>query len=123
MATRIRLARGGAKKNPYYRIVVADARAPRDGDFIEKIGTYNPMLPKSDEKRLLVDAERVKYWLGTGAQPSETVARFLRSTGMYDAKPKYTPKEKVEKLPPRAAARKAAEEKATAAAADEAASA
>jgi len=76
MSLRIRLSRGGAKKRPFYRIVVADARSPRDGRFIEKIGTYDPMLPK-DAVRVKLDTERAKYWLERGAQPSERCARFL----------------------------------------------
>ena len=112
MATKIRLARGGAKKRPFYRIVVADVRAPRDGAFIEKLGTYNPLLPKDSAERIKYDAERVKYWLSVGAKPTDSVARFLRSDGLWTEEPKYTAKEKVVKLPPRAAARKAAEEEA-----------
>lgn len=109
MATKIRFARGGAKKKPFYRIVVADERAPRDGDYIERVGTYNPLLPKDSAERVKYDAERVKYWLSTGAQPTEAVARFLRTDGLYTVKPKYTPKPKSEKLAPRAQARKEAE--------------
>ena len=82
MPLRIRLSRGGAKKRPYYRIVVADSRMPRDGRFIEKIGSYDPMLPKDDEKRIQFDSERVKHWLGMGAQPSDRVARFLGQAGV-----------------------------------------
>ncbi len=77
MALKLRLARGGAKKRPYYSIVVADARMPRDGRFIEKIGRYNPLLAKDDEKRVQIDAERAKHWLDRGAQPTDRVARFL----------------------------------------------
>ena len=73
----IRLSRGGAKKRPYYHIVVADSRSPRDGRFIEKIGAYNPMLPREHADRVKVDAERAKYWLGVGARPSDRVARFF----------------------------------------------
>lgn len=79
MALKIRLARGGAKKRPYYRIVVADARSPRDGRFVEKVGTYNPMLPRENEDRIRLDKERIQYWLGVGAQPTDRVARFLGS--------------------------------------------
>lgn len=82
MATRIRLARGGTKKRPYYRIVVTDSRSPRDGKFIEKIGTYNPILAKDDANRVVVAKDRVEYWLGTGAQPSERVARLFDTTGI-----------------------------------------
>jgi small subunit ribosomal protein S16 len=84
MAVKIRLARGGAKKRPYYRIVVADVRAPRDGDYIEKIGTYNPLLSKEDETRVTVDAERVNHWIANGALPTETVERLLRGKGLYN---------------------------------------
>lgn len=82
MATKIRLARGGAKKRPYYRIVVTDSRAPRDGKFIEKVGTYNPLLAKDDANRLTVVKERAEYWLGTGAQPSERVVRLFETAGI-----------------------------------------
>jgi small subunit ribosomal protein S16 len=75
MALSIRLSRGGSKKRPYYRIVVADARSPRDGKFIEKIGNYNPLLAKDAENRIVLDAERAKYWLSNGAQPTDRVAR------------------------------------------------
>jgi small subunit ribosomal protein S16 len=84
MAISIRLSRGGSKKRPYYRIVVADARSPRDGKFIEKIGTYNPLLAKDNEKRIILDTERAKYWLGNGAQPTDRVARFLDVTGVKE---------------------------------------
>lgn len=77
MALKIRLSRGGAKKRPFYRIVVADSRNPRDGRYIERLGTYNPMLPKDDPARVIVNEERTKHWLSHGALPSERVARFL----------------------------------------------
>ena len=77
MALRIRMARGGAKKRPYYRIVIADSRSPRDGRFIEKVGTYNPLLKKDDPTRVTLNEERIKYWLGHGATPSDRVGRFL----------------------------------------------
>lgn len=99
MATRIRLARGGAKKRPYYRIVVADVRAPRDGKYIEKIGAYNPMLPKGDANRVVIDLERAKYWLGTGAQPSERVEHFLRDAGLVTTKPVYPEQKRPVKNP------------------------
>lgn len=86
MAVKIRLARGGAKKRPYYRIVVADARAPRDGCFIEKIGVYNPMVPKDNPERLILDEERAKFWLGNGAQPTDRVSRFLGDAGITQAR-------------------------------------
>ncbi len=94
MSTALRFSRGGSKKNPYFRLVATDSRSPRDSKFIEKLGTYNPLLAKTDEKRFTFNAERVKYWLGTGAQPSETVARFLRATGVITAKPTYVAKAK-----------------------------
>ena len=81
MSLKIRLARAGAKKRPYYRIVVADSRSPRDGRYIEKIGTYDPLLPKDGERVKLVE-ERVKHWLGVGAQPTDRVLRFLDAAGM-----------------------------------------
>ncbi|OYU14563.1 MAG: 30S ribosomal protein S16 [Alphaproteobacteria bacterium PA4] len=82
MALAIRLARGGMKKRPYYRIIVTDARNARDGKFIEKIGTYNPLLPKDSAERVKLDGERAAYWLGVGAQPSDRVARFLDAAGV-----------------------------------------
>ena len=81
MATKIRLARGGSKKRPFYSIVAADTRSPRDGRFIEKLGTYNPLLPK-DAERVTMDTERVSYWLERGAQPTDRVARFLDAAGI-----------------------------------------
>ena len=86
MSLKIRLARGGAKKRPFYRIVVADSRSPRDGRFIEKIGTYNPMLPK-DAQRVTLDKERAQHWLKNGATPSDRVALFLADAGLVE-KPK-----------------------------------
>lgn len=74
---KIRMSRGGAKKRPFYKIVVADSRRPRDGKFIEKVGFFNPLLPKDKTERLSLDIERINYWLGQGAQPSERIARFL----------------------------------------------
>jgi small subunit ribosomal protein S16 len=82
MSVKIRLARGGAKKRPYYRVVVADARAPRDGSFIEKIGTYNPLLKKEDGDRITFKADRVKHWLSKGAQPTDRVAKFIKAAGI-----------------------------------------
>ncbi len=82
MAVKIRLARGGSKKRPYYRIVVADVRSPRDGRYIEKIGTHNPLLPKDHDDRIKIDLERAKYWLEKGAQPTDRVARFLAAEGL-----------------------------------------
>jgi small subunit ribosomal protein S16 len=82
MALKIRMSRGGAKKRPYYRIVVTDSRNPRDGRFIEKIGAYDPMLPK-DRQRVTLDVERAKHWLSVGAVPSDRCARFLTDAGLY----------------------------------------
>ena len=81
MAMKIRLARGGSKKRPFYSIVAADSRMPRDGRFIEKLGTYNPMLPKDSEERVKMNMERVKYWLGEGAQPTDRISRMLEAAG------------------------------------------
>lgn len=86
MALKIRLSRGGAKKRPFYRIVVADIRSPRDGRFIEKLGTFNPLLAKDNETRLHVDEERVKYWMSVGAQPTDRVARMLKPLGLTEWK-------------------------------------
>ncbi len=82
MAVKIRLARGGSKKRPYYRIVAADARSPRDGKYLEKLGTYNPLLSKDSDERVKLNEERVKYWLGQGAQATDRVARFLDAAGL-----------------------------------------
>ena len=85
MALKIRLARGGAKKRPFYRIVVAEASAPRDGRYVERVGTYNPMVPKDHEQRLVLKNERITYWLGQGAQPTERVQKMLASAGLTEA--------------------------------------
>ncbi|MBA14932.1 MAG: 30S ribosomal protein S16 [Sphingomonas sp.] len=123
MAVSMRLSRGGSKKRPYYRIVIADARSPRDGSFIEKIGTYNPLLAKDDEKRVVLDGERAKHWLSVGAQPTDRVARFLDAAGIKEraarnnpnkAEPGEKAKERAEE---RAEKAKAAEEAAAEAAA------
>ncbi|MAB13660.1 30S ribosomal protein S16 [Parvibaculum sp.] len=120
MALKIRLSRGGTKKRPIYRIVVADTRFPRDGRFIEKLGTYNPMLPKDGDQRVVLDTERAKHWLDNGALPTDRVARFLTDAGLWNRKPSNNP----EKAKPKAkaqerleAARMAAEEAAAAEAA------
>jgi small subunit ribosomal protein S16 len=84
MSLKIRLARGGAKKRPFYSIVIADARTPRDGRFIEKIGTYNPMLPKDHETRITINEERAKHWLSVGAQPTDRVALFFGNAGLVE---------------------------------------
>ena len=113
MATKIRLARGGSKKRPHYAIVVSDSRMPRDGRFLEKLGTYNPLLAKDSEDRVKMDMERVQYWLGQGAQPTDRVARFLEAAGVL-AK---TERKNMKKAEPGAKAKKRAEEKAAKAAA------
>jgi small subunit ribosomal protein S16 len=84
MSLKIRLARGGAKKRPFYSIVVADSRSPRDGRFIEKLGTYNPMLDRSHADRVTLKTERIQHWLGVGALPTERVARFLGDAGLIE---------------------------------------
>ncbi len=91
MAVKIRLARGGAKKRPYYRIVVADVRAPRDGRYIEKVGTHNPLLPKDHEDRVRLVEDRIKYWLSEGAKPTDRVARFLDAAGLLKREAKDNP--------------------------------
>src|SRR5215210_3938136 len=92
MSLSIRLTRGGAKKRPYYRIVVADSRAPRDGRFIEKLGSYNPLLAKDSPERVKLDAERISHWLGVGAQPSDRVLRFLDAAGIRERAARSNPK-------------------------------
>jgi small subunit ribosomal protein S16 len=122
MAISIRLARGGMKKRPFYRIVVSDSRSPRDGKFLEKLGTYNPLLPKDSAERVKLDTERAAYWLGVGAQPTDRVARFLDAAGLRTRAAKNNPtkgepgakaKERIE-----LAAQKAAEAAEAAAAAE-----
>jgi len=90
MAVKIRLSRGGSKKRPFYRVVVADARAPRDGDFIEKLGTYNPMLPQEHAERVVLNAERVQHWLKNGAVATDRVVRLLGQKGLVE-KPAIRP--------------------------------
>ena len=85
MALKIRLARGGAKKRPFYRIVVAEAAAPRDGRYVERVGTYNPMVPKDHEQRLSLNGERINFWMSKGAQPTERVHKMLASAGLMAA--------------------------------------
>jgi small subunit ribosomal protein S16 len=120
MSLAIRLARGGAKKRPYYRIVVADSRNARDGRYLEKIGTYNPLLPKDSDTRVVLDADRAKHWLSVGAQPSDRVSRFLDKMGLLKRGAKNNPK----KGEPGQKAKERVEEKAQkAAAAAEAAAA
>ena len=84
MALKIRLTRRGAKKRPFYRIVVADSRSPRDGRFIERLGHYNPMVPKDHPDRIVLKEERIKHWMGVGAQPTDRVARFLGQAGIME---------------------------------------
>ena len=91
MALSIRLSRGGSKKRPYYRIVVADARSPRDGRFIEKIGNYNPLLAKDSEQRIQLDGDRARHWLSVGAQPTDRVARFLDAAGIKERAARNNP--------------------------------
>lgn len=118
MAVVIRMARQGAKKHPFYHIVAADSRAPRDGRFIEKLGTYNPMVDKAHADRIKLNEERIKHWLAVGAQPSERVARFLGEAKLMDM-PKWneTPKKSAPKAKAQERAKEAAE-KAAAAKAD-----
>ncbi|WP_319412296.1 30S ribosomal protein S16 [uncultured Cohaesibacter sp.] len=92
MALKIRLARGGSKKRPYYRIVVADVRAPRDGRFIDKVGSYNPLLPKDSDQRVQLDVERVKHWMEKGAKPTDRVLRFLDAAGLATRPARSNPK-------------------------------
>ena len=133
MAIALRLSRGGNKKRPYYRIVVADSRSPRDGKYLEQVGTYNPLLAKDDENRVRLIEDRVRYWLGVGAQPTDRVLRFLDAAGIKErparnnpnkAEPGDKAKERAEERAAKQAeaeeAAKAAEEAATAPAAEEA---
>jgi len=119
MALAIRLTRGGAKKRPYYRIVVADSRSPRDGRFIEKVGSYNPLLAKDSPERVKLDAERISHWLGVGAQPSDRVLRFLDAAGIRERAARNNPKkaEPGEKAKERTEARATRESEAAEAAA------
>ena len=112
MAMKIRLARGGSKKRPFYRVVAADSRMPRDGRFIEKLGTYNPLLPKDSEERVKLNMERVQYWLDQGAQPTDRVSRFLEAAGTIEKKERNNP----QKGEPGDKAKERAEEKAAKAA-------
>lgn len=125
MSLKIRLSRGGAKKRPFYRVVVADSRSPRDGRFIERIGSYNPMLQKDDPDRFVINEERAKHWLGVGAQPSDRVARQLSVLGLADKPfvPEQTKKDKpraktLERMKEREEKDKAAAEAAAQAAAE-----
>lgn len=114
MSVRIRLARGGSKKAPFHKIVVADQRSPRDGRFIERVGSYNPLLPQEHAERVVVKADRIKYWLGVGAQPTERVAVMLGKLGLIE-KPVFA--ERPKKSAPKAKAQERAKTKAEAAAA------
>lgn len=107
MAMKIRLARGGSKKRPHYSIVATDSRMPRDGRFLEKLGTYSPLLPKDSEDRVKMDVERIQHWIGLGAQPTDRVARMLEAAGQRE-KPVRANMKKAE---PGAKAKKRAEEK------------
>ncbi|WP_108682618.1 30S ribosomal protein S16 [Methyloceanibacter sp. wino2] len=91
MSLKIRLSRGGAKKRPFYRIVVADSRSPRDGRYIEKIGTFNPLLPRDSDDRIKLDTDRVKHWLSNGALPTDRVLRFLDAEGLMKREPRNNP--------------------------------
>ena len=95
MSLKIRLARGGTKKRPYYRIVIADARSPRDGRFIEKVGTFNPLLAKDAPERVTLENERLTHWLSVGAQPTDRVARFLDAAGLLKREPRNNPEKAV----------------------------
>ncbi|WP_029010604.1 30S ribosomal protein S16 [Azospirillum halopraeferens] len=112
MALKIRLARGGAKKRPFYSIVIADARSPRDGRFIEKIGTYNPMLERDNPQRVVLNAERAKHWLTMGAQATDRVVLFLANAGLVE-------KPAIRETPKKSAPKAKAQERAKAAAAAE----
>ena len=112
MAMKIRLARGGSKKRPFYRIVAADSRMPRDGRFIEKLGTYNPLLPKDSEDRVKMNIERVQYWMSEGAHPTDRVARMLEAAGVLEKTERKNPN----KAEPGTKAKERAEEKAAKAA-------
>ena len=122
MALKIRMSRGGAKKRPFYRIVVADSRMPRDGRYIEKLGTYNPLLPKDHDDRLTLDLERAKHWISQGAKPSDRIARFLDDAGLWKREARNNPQKgkpgakALERLEAAEEAKRAAEEGAAAAA-------
>ena len=120
MSMKIRLARGGSKKRPFYRIVAADSRMPRDGRFIEKLGTYNPLLAKDSEERVKMDVERVQYWISQGAQPTDRVARMLQAAGVKEKTERNNPKKGT---PGKKAQERVEEKAAKAAAAAEAAAA
>ena len=100
MSVKIRLARGGAKKRPYYRIVVADIRMPRDGRYIERVGSYNPLLPKDHEDRISLEKDRIIEWLSKGAKPTDRVARFLDEAGILKREPRNNPQKAKPKKEP-----------------------
>ncbi len=119
MSLKIRLSRGGAKKRPFYRIVVADSRSPRDGRYIEKIGTYDPLLPRDSAQRVNLEVERAKHWLSHGAQPTDRVLRFLDAAGLMKREARLNPHKGQpgqKRLDREEAKQKAEEEKAKAAA-------
>jgi small subunit ribosomal protein S16 len=120
MSVKIRLARGGTKKRPYFRVVVADERAPRDGRFIEKVGTYNPLLPADSAERVKLDLERIKHWLSKGAQPTDRVLRFLDQAGVLKREARLNPQKAKpgKKAEERAAERQKKKEEAEAAPAE-----
>ena len=129
MSIKIRLARGGSKKRPFYSIVAADSRSARDGRFIEKLGTYNPLLPKDHEKRIVMDVEKIKEWISKGAQPTDRISRFLEAAGelpkktranMQKAEPGQKAKERVEEKKAKAEEAASAAAEAAAAPAEEA---
>jgi small subunit ribosomal protein S16 len=129
MAIKLRLARGGSKKRPYYSIVAADARAPRDGRYVEKVGSYNPLLPKGSEERVKLNVERIQHWLSVGAQPTDRVLRFLDEAGLAKRDARNNPnkavpgdkaKEREQEKADKAAAKAEAEAEAAAAPAEEA---
>ena len=95
MAMKIRLARGGSKKRPFYRIVAADSRMPRDGRYVEKLGTYNPLLPKDSEDRVKMNLERVQYWMSEGAQVTDRVSRMLEAASVIEKKERNNPKKAI----------------------------
>ncbi|KQY98014.1 30S ribosomal protein S16 [Pseudolabrys sp. Root1462] len=104
----IRMARAGTKKRPFYHIVLADSRSPRDGRFIERLGYYNPLLPKDKEERLKLDMDKVKEWMTKGAQPSDRVMRFLDKAGVAKRKPRNNPEKAVPRKERKAKAEEAA---------------
>jgi small subunit ribosomal protein S16 len=120
MSVKIRLSRGGAKKRPYYRIVIADSHFARDGRFIERIGSFDPLKPKDAQDRVVLDTEKAQAWIAKGAQPTDRVARLLEAVGIGKREPKNNPKRALpkKKAQERAAAQAAAAEKAAAAAAE-----